>query len=159
VLEPAAANVASAREEYQNLLPLVTVFSPNTLEAQTITGALDPREMLEILLSWGAGVVAIRMGDRGSLVGAANGERWQVPPVVRTLVDVTGAGNAYCGGFLVGCGDGWSVRDAALRASVSASFAIEQFSIPMFDERLSEERDARLLQAAERIRRLDGEND
>ncbi len=154
VLEPAVANLASSPEEYQSLLPLVTVFSPNALEAQSITGADDPKAMLEVLMSWGAGVVAIRMGDQGSLVGAANGERWQVPPVVRTLVDVTGAGNAYCGGLLVGLGDGLCLRDAALCATVSASFAIEQFSVPIFDAHLPEERAARLALAAEQIRAL-----
>ena len=46
---------------------------------------------------------------------------------------MTGAGNAYCGGFLVGLGRGDQPAVAAARAAVSASFAIEQIGVPHFD--------------------------
>ena len=56
------------------------------------------------------------------------------PRSQRSVVDTTGAGDAYCGGFLVALGNGLPVAEAGARAAVSASFAIEQFGVPMFDE-------------------------
>src|SRR5262249_30927918 len=42
-------------------------------------------------------------------------------------VDVTGAGNAYCGGFLVGLAETGDLGQAGRYGAVSASFALEQF--------------------------------
>jgi ribokinase len=51
-----------------------------------------------------------------------------VPAVpVAGIVDVTGAGNAYCGGFLVGLAETGDLGQAGRYGAVSASFALEQF--------------------------------
>jgi sugar/nucleoside kinase (ribokinase family) len=98
--------------------------------------------------------VAIRLGAAGSLVGTAGGERWHVPAVPTRVVDVTGAGNAYCGGFLVGLAEGLPPPEAALRAAVSASFALEQFGLPHFDAGTAGEAAARLTWARQHIARV-----
>jgi sugar/nucleoside kinase (ribokinase family) len=154
VMEPATAHLECGANEFQKVLPMVDLFSPNTMEGEQITGKSDPLEIVETFLKWGAPLVSIRMGKLGSLVKSRNGEGWHVPAVVKKIVDVTGAGNAYCGGFLVGLGDGLSVREAALRAAVSASFAIEQFSVPVFDNHLTAERTERLALAEKLIQPL-----
>jgi ribokinase len=43
-------------------------------------------------------------------------------------VDVTGAGDAYCGGFMIGLAQTGDPLEAALRGSVSASLVIEGLS-------------------------------
>ena len=56
----------------------------------------------------GASTIVLRRGEHGSLIasrphtdGAACWEGWAVPAVEGTqVVDVTGCGNAFCGGFL-----------------------------------------------------------
>lgn len=71
--------------------------------------------------------MALRLGAAGSLVGTSDGDFFRVPAVPPAeLVDVTGAGNAYCGGFVVGLGRGEGPAEAAARAAASASFALEQ---------------------------------
>lgn len=130
VLEPTTENLEELAVAYQRVLPQLDLFSPDLGEAETITGQSDPEVMFQTLFSWGAPLVAIRMGDRGSVVQKATGESWQVPAIPATLVDVTGAGNSYCGGFLTGLGDGLSPFESSLRAAVSASFALEQFGLP-----------------------------
>jgi sugar/nucleoside kinase (ribokinase family) len=90
------------------------------------------------------------MGANGSIV-AGQGQCWQIPAVPPAeLVDVTGAGNAYCGGFLVGLGEKLGVLEAALYGAVSASFAIQQFGVPDFDAETFSEAKGRL--PARRIR-------
>ena len=56
-----------------------------------------------------------------------------LPAVPTTIVDVTGAGNSFCGGFMTGLGDDLSPLEAGLRAAVSASFALEQIGLPQWD--------------------------
>jgi len=46
---------------------------------------------------------------------------------VKKIVDETGAGNAYCGGLVVGFVNSDDPREALCRAAVSASFPLEQF--------------------------------
>ena len=83
------------------------------------------------------------------MAAKAAGRPGAVPPTA--VVDVTGAGNAYCGGFIVGlgCGDepGW----AAARAAASASFAIAQIGVPRFDSEKIAEAQRRLDWALARI--------
>ena len=68
-----------------------------------------------------------------------------VPAVApRALVDVTGAGNAYCGGFTVSLARGYDAHESALRAAVSASFALEQFGVPHFGPGHEEEVEKRM---------------
>lgn len=117
-----------SRELFGQLAPLLDVFSPNLLQAQRLTGLKDPRQVLAALLEAGVRVAVLRMGEAGSLVAGRGGAAVAVPAVpVSNIVDVTGAGNAYCGGFLVGLAETGDLGHAGRYGSVSASFALEQF--------------------------------
>lgn len=151
VWEPSPAHLDQPRAAFEAVLRHADLFSPSLDEAQPITGRAEPDEMVATLLEWGAPCVALRMGAHGSLVRRASGDGWRVPAVPTTIVDVTGAGNAYCGGFLTGLGSGLDLLEAALRAAVSASFALEQFGPPAFDEALAAEAGRRLAWARERV--------
>ena len=116
------------RELFGQLAPLLDVFSPNLLQAQRLTGLKDPRQVLAALLEAGVRVAVLRMGEAGSLVAGRGEAVVAVPAVpVANIVDVTGAGNAYCGGFLVGLAETGNLAQAARYGAVSASFALEQF--------------------------------
>jgi sugar/nucleoside kinase (ribokinase family) len=137
------------------VLPHVSLFSPNLDEATAVSGLTDPAAMADLFLQWGAPLVAIRMGAAGSLVKTQAGEMWRLPAVPTTIVDVTGAGNSYCGGFLTGLGDGLSPFEASLRAAVSASFALEQFGLPTWRSVPTAEANRRLAWARENAIRSD----
>jgi sugar/nucleoside kinase (ribokinase family) len=110
------------------ILPTVDCFSPNLEESLEMTGLNEPREIVEKYLSDGAKMVALRMGERGSLVKRSGGDFLEMPALpVEKIVDVTGAGNAYCGGLVVGLGETGSLEEAVCYAAVSASLALEQF--------------------------------
>jgi len=125
--EPCSLMDPDKRSDFANMLAEVDIVSPDLDGAAGLYGLDSPTEIVTSLLDDGARVVALRMGARGSLVGTSDGQRYEVPVCHTEVVDVTGAGNAYCGGFLVGyaeTGDAWT---AGLYAAVSASFALEQF--------------------------------
>jgi len=149
--EPATVQLTAPASEVRIALAQADLFSPDLGEAQALTGEQASDRILDTLLNWGARLVALRMGARGSLVGDAKGGRYRVPAVPTTVVDVTGAGNAYGGGFLVGLGSGLGVVDAAARAAVSASFALEQFGVPLFTPEKHAEAQRRLSWALKRI--------
>jgi len=50
------------------------------------------------------------------------------------VVDVTGAGNAYCGGLITGLIETGDIQRAASMATVSAAIAIEQVGPPPVNE-------------------------
>ena len=153
VLEPSPDHLQQPPAAFQALLPQLTLFSPDEGEAQMITGRSDPDDMCKVLVDWGAPIVALRMGERGSLVLTNTGDAWKLPVAPTTIVDVTGAGNSYCGGFLTGLGDGLSPLESALRAVVSASFSLEQFGLPAWTSPPEEEAGGRLAWVRQRVER------
>jgi sugar/nucleoside kinase (ribokinase family) len=152
ICEPALAHLAGALDANRPVLSQVDIFSPDREEARALTGTDDISAIFERLLDAGARIVALRMGAAGSLVGTAAGEYFRVPAVPPSaLVDVTGAGNAYCGGFIAGLGRGDAPGMAAARAAASASFAIEQIGVARFDDEKLAEAERRLAWALARI--------
>lgn len=154
VWEPSPDHLSKPREAFERLLPRLALFSPDIGEAREITGRSDPAEAARVLLEWGAPLVSVRMGERGSLLRTPAGEIWRVPAVPAPIVDVTGAGNSYCGGFLTGLGDGLPPLEAALRAAVSASFALQQFGMPGWAGAPTEEAEKRLAWARNQVKPL-----
>jgi ribokinase len=150
VWEPTPLQFRGTGDEFHAVLSRVDLVSPDLDEARQMTGQSTTHGMVETLLSWGVPTVALRMGARGSLVASAGGEVYAVPAVPTNVVDTTGAGDAYCGGFLVALGTGVDVVEAGAWAAVSASFAIEQFGVPMFDEQTGIEAERRLAWARSR---------
>ncbi len=145
IMEPSIYQVHWSRDKFIEMLPEVDVFSPNLLEGEQITKEKDPKRINEVLLSWGAQLVALRMGSEGSMLGSKFSSSYQmIPAIKQNIVDVTGAGNAYLGGLLFGLCEGHSFLDSALMGAVSASFAMEQFGVCRFKADLINERDRRL---------------
>jgi sugar/nucleoside kinase (ribokinase family) len=149
--EPSPDHMKCEATEYRELLHQISIFSPDIDQAAALTDLEDVSEMASVFVDWGAKIVAIRMGERGSYLATSDGNAWLIPAVAKKIVDVTGAGNAYCGGMLVGVADGIEISEAALRASVSASFALEQFGVPKFGDNLVEEAMSRLTWARQQI--------
>ena len=149
--EPSPDHERGAPGQYMDILKQVDVFSPDLQQATSITGLEDVAAISSVFALWGARIIAIRMGDQGSYVATKDGTAWHMPAVVKKIVDVTGAGNAYCGGLLVGITEALDVPEAALRAAVSASFAMEQFGVPNFGDDLFEEATTRMSGSRQKI--------
>lgn len=141
--------VAENRAEFVRTLPETDIVSPNLLEASLVYGLTDPHQLIDAMLNDGAKIVALRMGDRGSLV-ASREQCVEIPAVpVPTIIDQTGAGNTYSGAFLVGWLRTHDLRLAGYHAAVAASFALEVVGVlnPP-DKQVRDERYQRLLSQA-----------
>jgi sugar/nucleoside kinase (ribokinase family) len=86
----------------------------------------DLWEMAECLAGWGSEIVVIKRGESGQFVyDSASRTRWEIPAYPANLVDPTGAGDAFCGGFLAGYRRTYDPLQAALHGAISASLSIE----------------------------------
>lgn len=131
--------------ELHDLLTSCEIFSPNLVEAATLVGSGEPMTLIRRLTAAGASIVALRMGAEGSLVHrAATGETWRIPAVPTAVIDPVGAGNAYCGAFLVGWLETGDPLQAGKYAAVAASFLVEQYGLPAVRPGLRAEAAARL---------------
>ncbi|MDM8299634.1 carbohydrate kinase family protein [Collinsella tanakaei] len=68
-------------------------------ECELMTGHADPAEAASALLAQGPKIVAVTLGGSGALVACADGMR-EVPGFPADVVDTTGAGDSFWGGFL-----------------------------------------------------------
>jgi sugar/nucleoside kinase (ribokinase family) len=83
-------------------------------------------EMAESLATYGCEMIVIKRGENGQyLYDAATKTCWEVPSYPARLVDPTGAGDAFCGGFLAGYRRTYDPLQAVLYGNISASLAIE----------------------------------
>ncbi len=141
--------MAGDHEKFLRGLPHADIVSPNLLEAQTMYGIADEVQILRLLLADGAGIAALRMGEAGSLVGQrGNQEAYYIPAVeVAQLVDQTGAGNTYCGGFVVGWCQEWDLLGAGCFGAAAASFTLEYVGCAQVPANLEAEWQRRLAEA------------
>ncbi|MCD4671603.1 MAG: hypothetical protein K8R77_02970 [Anaerolineaceae bacterium] len=133
-----------SQQEMEVFLSDLDIFSPNVAEAESLLGPVAPREMVTSFLDAGAACVALRMGAEGALVAEARTRQVvHIPAVQTTVVDPIGAGNAFCGGFLVGWRETGDLQTAGLFGAISASFLVEQIGLPVFPRAVSDEAQTR----------------
>lgn len=100
VVVPAGDASVSLRD-LERVLPFVDVFLPNDEEAKRLTGDGEPRRQAEAFLRAGCATVVITRGGRGSLLMDQT-HVIEAPAFDVTLVDSSGAGDAFAGGFIAG---------------------------------------------------------
>jgi sugar/nucleoside kinase (ribokinase family) len=109
------------------LLPMVDVFSLNLSEGRGLFGDVPADNMLDLLLAAGARCVLLRMGARGAMTAAAAQRLHALPPPC-DVIDETGGGNSFCGGFLASlCAAPDDLGLALRRACASAACTIGRF--------------------------------
>ncbi len=150
--EPVRVFMLSAdHEAFLRGIAHADIVSPNLHEAQTMYGIEDELEIMRRLLADGVKLAALRMGERGSLVARLGESLAHYIPAVEVadIVDQTGAGNTYCGGFLVGICRGGDVAAAGCYGAAAASFTLEHVGCA----RLPADRDAEWQRRLEEARR------
>jgi ribokinase len=123
-------NPAPAAALPDNIYPLCDYVTPNESEAEALTGiaVTDPASAetaARALLAKGAGAALITLGENGALLATVGGS-WHVPAIsAGPVVETTGAGDAFNGGFAVALAEGMSneaaVRFAAATAGISVT--------------------------------------
>ena len=128
-LDPSAAYMAAGTfEEVRILLHGLTAFLPSEEELRALFWGLtdDLWQMAEALGDCGCEFIIVKRGARGQMLyDAVSKKRWEIPAYPSRLVDVTGAGDSFCGGFLAGYQQTYDPVRGVLYGSVSASLTIE----------------------------------
>src|SRR6185312_12942270 len=117
--------VAGYRERLLALASRVNAFLPSRDELAELVGYDDPVRALGELSRLPTPAVVAKLGAEGCLVWDARAEELsRVGVSDGPVLDVTGAGDAFCGGFAAGLASGLAPVEAARRGAVSASFAV-----------------------------------
>ena len=98
---------------------------PNLDEACFLTGRSEPDAIVAELLRHYS-VVALKLGRAGALVASTEGETVQVDAQPAQFLDSTGAGDAFCAGFLASWMRGADLKSCALAAVKTAAKAVSQ---------------------------------
>ena len=112
--------------QLDELLGLVDVFLPSEKELALLCPGAEPDAALLQLSQRARAIVGVKCGSKGAIV-LPKGQKSpiHVPVLPVEVLDPTGAGDAFCGGFLAGLLLGDDAFKAGLRGAVSASLAIE----------------------------------
>ena len=129
MLDPGPVTITrTARRELPALLNGVTAFLPSQDEISNLFwgDTYDLWKMAEKVSMYGCEYVVIKCGPRGQLLYDAQTKRkWEIPAYPARLADPTGAGDAFCGGFLAGYCKNYDPLEGVLYGNVSASLKLE----------------------------------
>jgi sugar/nucleoside kinase (ribokinase family) len=118
----------SFKMDLPNILQGITAFLPSVYEATAFVPDKHNRiwELAEIFHDMGPSIVVIKAGSNGQyLSDKENHLRWHIPAYPSEPRDVTGAGDAFCGAFLVSLLETKDPLESTIRGNISASFVIE----------------------------------
>ena len=120
--------VADYRRRLRALAARVDAFLPSRSELADLVGYDDPRRALASLTGLPTPVIVIKMGAEGVLIwDKVSGTLYEMSVAPGPVVDVTGAGDAFCGGFAAGLSLGLDALEAARRGAISAAYAVADF--------------------------------
>ena len=159
-LEPIIHEKTSDRQRkiILDCLHFAEIFSPGLADSRLLLGERPVPELLIMFAEMGPRLVALRRGAEGSLVyDRVTDCYWQVPAAPAKVVDVTGGGNAYCGGFLVGWLDQGDIKRAAAQAAVSAAITLEQIGPPTISPERVDQANERLAGSVAEVHEIMGQ--
>jgi sugar/nucleoside kinase (ribokinase family) len=112
------------RDDFLGWTKDAAVVFPNLDEGRFLADcpSEDPATVVDALLEH-FGVVALTLGPAGVLVGSSAGERIRVGAPSVTVLDPTGAGDAFCAGFLAELLDNAGGIDGRMQSATEAGVA------------------------------------
>ena len=115
--------VLYARRGLSSLEPIINrayVLMPNSIELELLTGKTDYCKGADFLVGRGVKTVAVKLGGDGCYVTDGR-ERHLIEAFRVKAVDTTGAGDAFCAGFLYGLLNGKSLYECGRLGNFVAS--------------------------------------
>ncbi len=129
--------IGGRRPDLLRLLARVDMLMLNDEEARQLSGETNLPAAARAIRALGPSAVIIKRGDAGALLFHEAGVFSAPAFPIENVVDPTGAGDSFAGGFM-----GWlarsgsttpqTIRTAMILGSVLASFAVEDFSLDRF---------------------------
>ena len=122
-------NPAPALKLDGSLFALCDYVVPNEAESEALTGIAvsdlaGARRAGDVLLARGAGTALITLGERGALFHARDRSLHVPPFAAGRVVETTGAGDAFVGGFAAALAHGADPLDAARFGSATAGISV-----------------------------------
>lgn len=113
------------------IYPLCDYVTPNETEAATLTGieVVTPDDALaaaRAFVAMGARNALITLGEKGALLHGAEGTHLVPAFPVDRVVDTTGAGDAFNGGFAVALAEGRAPIDAVRFGCATAALSVQR---------------------------------
>jgi len=129
--------IEGKREALLRLLGRVDLLLLNDEEARLLAGEANLPAAARVIRAMGPRAVIIKRGDAGALLFHEAGVFAAPAFPIEDVIDPTGAGDCFAGGFM-----GWlartgsttpqSIRTAMILGSVLASYCVEDFSLDRF---------------------------
>ena len=122
-------NPAPAAHLPDHIFALCDYITPNETEAEDLTGVevaslADARRAGDVLLNKGVGTALITLGEKGALLHSHH-ESTLIPVVsAGPVVETTGAGDAFNGGFASALARGFTPAEAARFAAAVAGISV-----------------------------------
>lgn len=140
VLDSMELWIKTAREQLTEVIRRVDILLMSEEEVRQYTGRASLVAGVRHLLDLGLKHVVVKQGSYGALLFSADGTFFSAPTYpLEEVVDPTGAGDAFAGGFLgylstveAGSGGQYSIEDirrAVVHGNIIGSFVCEDFSI------------------------------
>jgi fructokinase len=118
-----------------DLMKLLDIYKSSFNEIKALTGRSSLEEAMQSISNLGISIVIVTLGAQGSVL-LSGGKFYRIPSASSEIVrDVTGAGDAYIGGFLAEYIHGKDVVWCGSVGSAAASFVVEGLGSSRFGER------------------------
>jgi sugar/nucleoside kinase (ribokinase family) len=109
--------------DLEGCLPHVDLMFLNRDEARMLSGCEDPEQAARRMQSLGAGDVVIKLGAEGCAIFPKSGAVLRIAGFRIDVVDTTGAGDCFAGGFLAGLMEGMGYEEAARLANAAGAMS------------------------------------
>jgi len=110
----------ATRTALEPVLPRLDYFMPTLDEALALSATTSARDAASFFADRGVGTCIFKDGARGSLL-VQNGDATRIPAFRVDVVDTSGCGDSYCGGFITALSHGFPVEEACRFASATAA--------------------------------------
>ena len=122
--------IDTTSNELTSLINKTNILLINESEIIELTKSADIKTAAHKVLSMGPDKIIIKLGSKGAKCFSNSNEEISIGVYpVSKVVDPTGAGDVFGGGFVSGIADGLSVYDSMRRGTALASFCIEDFGV------------------------------
>ena len=116
-------------QELEKIIQKTNILLINESELSLITKNENILDSSKQILSMGPQKVVVKLGSKGARCISKNEDISVGVYPIKDVVDPTGAGDVFGGGFVSGLIDKLSTSDSMLRGSALASFCIEEFGV------------------------------
>lgn len=121
--------INTVRGDLERVLTQIDILLVNNREAALLTGVPDIEGSARRIIEMGPDTVVVKRGSKGSILVGRDSTLQVDAYGISRVVDPTGAGDSFAGGFVGTLARGGTLQEALEAGSAVASFCVEGFGI------------------------------